>query len=528
MKVNHAEYLLKVGEEHRKEYGQFFTHPLVAKFMVEWVLNSEHKTLFDPAFGLGAFLTPIANDREIKFSGCEIDPEIIKYWKCSTGEKRVNLIQDDYLQIWGNTYNNIVCNPPYMRFQKFVGRDSIMKTFRERLGFNVSGYTNTASAFLLKSLFELKKTGRLAYVMPLEFLNSGYGTLVKKRLIESGHLVAIIKLECEREVFPDAITTVGIVLYDASRRYTCVDFHVAKSVYYLDKLLDETPNTSIQLNQLEPSEKWLPYFSTNRIVVKNELTVPLSIYGQFKRGISTGVNEFFVLKLSQAKALGIDYPEIVPCITRSSQLKKILFGVNEYERLLYDDCPVLLFSAAKSHSRQAASYIKVGEIKGYNKRYITRNRHPWYKTEYREPSQLLLGVFSRGGYKLIRNESKALNLTCFHGFQPNIFGTKYQDHLFLYLASSPGRDLLSLSNRKYGDGLEKFEPNDLNKALVPSQKVLDGLSDSDVENAVQYTKEYDHTPDWINNYFEQLKCSKKTGCRKPSAADDYQENSLYG
>ena len=63
MKVNHAEYLLKVGEKHRKEFGQFFTHPLVAKFMVKWVLNSEQKTLFDPAFGLGAFLAPIANDR---------------------------------------------------------------------------------------------------------------------------------------------------------------------------------------------------------------------------------------------------------------------------------------------------------------------------------------------------------------------------------------------------------------------------------------------------------------------------------
>ena len=65
--------------------------------------------------------------------------------------------------------------------------------------------------------------------------------------------------------------------------------------------------------------------------------------------------------------------------------------------------------------------------------------------------------------------------------------------------------MLSLSNRKYGDGLEKYEPNDLNDALVPNQQVLDGLTNDDVDVAMQYTKKYGQTPKWINNYFEQLK-----------------------
>ena len=505
MKFDQVEYLLKVGEQHRKEFGQFFTHPAVAKFMVEWVLKSGQKTLFDPAFGLGAFLVPIVNDAKIDFSGCEVDNEIIKFWNYSIKERQINLIHDDYLRMWGNSYANIVCNPPYMRFQKFVNRESIFKAFREHLGLKISGYTNTASAFLLKSLFELKNSGRLAYIMPLEFLNTGYGKIVKKHLIESGHLTAIIKLDCEKEVFPDATTTVGIVLYDKSQISTHVDFHVVNSINSLSKILDNPPNNRVKLKELDPNGKWLPYLSENQIVIKNELTVPLSIYGLFKRGISTGVNEFFILRRSQAQALGIEYPEVVPCITRSSQLKKLQFGIEEYKELLYNDFPVLLFCAKKSHSHQAAAYINLGEIKGYNKRYITKNRKPWYKTEYREPSPILLGVFSRGKYKLIKNESNALNLTCFHGFKPNIFGKKYQDHLFLYLASTPGQDLLSLSNRRYGDGLEKYEPNDLNDALVPNQQVLDDLSNKDVDAAMQYTKKYGQTPDWINNYFEQLK-----------------------
>ncbi len=48
-------YTETVGLLHRKKYGQFFTESRVANFMVNWVLGASSQTLFDPAFGLGAF-----------------------------------------------------------------------------------------------------------------------------------------------------------------------------------------------------------------------------------------------------------------------------------------------------------------------------------------------------------------------------------------------------------------------------------------------------------------------------------------
>ena len=84
--------------------------------------------------------------------------------------------------------------------------------------------------------------GRLAYIMPLEFLNTGYGAIVKKRLIESGHLVSIINLKCEKDIFPDAITSVGIILYDACCRYSHVDFHIADSISSLENILESRAN----------------------------------------------------------------------------------------------------------------------------------------------------------------------------------------------------------------------------------------------------------------------------------------------
>ena len=201
MQSSPTQYLQKVSEEHRKTHAQFFTHPLVAKFMVNWVLQSQQKSLYDPAFGLGAFLEPVSEDSCIRFTGSEMDPEILDFWTEVTDGDRAKVVSEDYLLSWGKSHANIVCNPPYMRFQKFANRDEVFKAFAQNLNLRLSGYTNTASAFLLKSLSELSSLGRLAYIMPLEFLNTGYGSVVKSRLIENKHLTSIISFDCGKRYF---------------------------------------------------------------------------------------------------------------------------------------------------------------------------------------------------------------------------------------------------------------------------------------------------------------------------------------
>ena len=88
-----------------------------------------------------------------------------------------------------------------------------------------------------------------------------------------------------------------------------------------------------------------------------------------------------------------------------------------------------------------------------------------------------------------------------------MFGEKYVDRLFLYLMSVPGRDILSLSGRRYGDALDKFEPNDLNGAAVPHPKVFDELSERDVAKVVSETERKNKVPSWVDTFFERLKVS---------------------
>lgn len=498
------DYISEAGEEHRRRYGQYFTHPEVARFMVDWVLGSGLKGVFDPAFGLGAFLSATERFDGGVFSGCEIDRVVLDYWFKHSNKSEPNIVLADYFDDWGAKWNNIVCNPPYMRFQRFDGRSLVAARFLDKLGLRLSGYTNVASAFLLKSLSELNDAGRLAYVMPLEFLNTGYGSVVKRRLLHEGRLEALVRLDCEKDVFPDVITSVGILLFSKTASSGRVKFCSVKSLDQLSTCLQNGVVREMNQRDLDPEAKWMPYFSADAAAVTTENFVPMGYYGKFGRGIATGSNSFFVLKASDVRRLGLEDAEVVTCISRSSQLSRPVLDAGVIEKLVEADASVFLFSASRDHSLAADAYIKNGEKLGISNRYLTRNRNPWYKTEVRTPASILLGVFSRGGYKVILNRTNALNLTCYHGFFPNAVGRRHVERIFLYLSSGAGRKIISTSARHYGDSLDKFEPGDLNMSLVPCERILDQISDDEVGNAVCHLVEFGMLPKQLESFFSSV------------------------
>lgn len=209
------DYISSIDEKHRKEYGQFFTESRIARFLAGWVLKSNASILYDPAFGLGAMYHAARSiGFEGRFCGAEIDPTILSHFRASNDDDRCAITPTNYLAEWGDRHQAIICNPPYFRFHHFVGRNHFLQRVRDVCGITLSGFTNIASAFLVKSVFELLPYGRLAYILPLEFLNTGYGVQIKKYLLESGSIKAIIQLDCEKDIFPEVTTSVGIILFE--------------------------------------------------------------------------------------------------------------------------------------------------------------------------------------------------------------------------------------------------------------------------------------------------------------------------
>ena len=505
----YREYYKTVTTEHIKSLGQFYTPEPIAKFMINWVCEPQIRILYDPAFGLGAFYSAaVDNGFNGNFVANEIDSVSCRYAKENLrGNAPLLLRNRDYFSVWSdkNSYDAVVCNPPYLRFQNVKDRSKIFPALGYLTGKKISGYTNMASAFLLKSVSELKEGGRLAYIMPLEFLNAGYGTVVKEYLLREGTINNIIQIQDEKGAFDSVVTTVCILLFTKSKVSNKVTFSKIENVRDMNiELCSE-----VSVWEIQPSEKWQKYFNKNfdKIsVFKCEGFVPLSMYGKFKRGIATGANEFFTLTYADIEKIGLKKAEYIHCITRSNQIKMPFFTDEMLGKLEKENYKVFLLHLNEEQlSCAAREYVTYGETKGYNNRYLTKNRHPWFSVESRKPSPILLGVFSRNNYKIIRNYTNATNLTCYHGF---VFHDesmlKIVDHLFIYLKSELAKKEFLSNRRTYGNNLVKFEPNDLEKILVPNIEQFLLMDDEFIREQLDYIEHHDCLNEKGNDFINCL------------------------
>lgn len=490
--MNPQEYLQTTDFSWRQQRGQFFTPPAVADFMVEWLLQKPCRTLFDPAFGLGAFATAAWNrNPSLQVRGMEICSKIMAAWKKESPNGLAEIEQGDYLLHWGETHETLVCNPPYRRFQHFCNRAEVFSLFEQRLGIRLSGYTNMASAFLVKSVSELCLGGRLAYLMPLEFLNTGYGIPVKAFLTQQGRIVALGKLRCETEVFPEVITTVGMLFFEKGKRK-------GKTIFYNLSSLQDLPDAfrrGVAWGGLTPEKKWEPFFANRRSGTIPAGWIPLREWGIFQRGIATGANSFFMMNEEERKVRGLRRREVVPCVAKNRQYSSPILLPEDVKRLQKTNATIFLLHPQEPLSPAMRRYLKAGESQGIDRRYLTRHRQPWYRQEKKEPAPIWMGVFSRQEYRVIRNLTDTRHLTCYHGFYPNEEGKKYVDALFLFWMSRVGRETILQQMRSYGNGLHKLEPGDLNSLWIPGRDFWKGWSPQELAREMTHVRRHNQLSD---------------------------------
>lgn len=494
-----SDYLLNTSVQHRKTYGQFFTPPRVARLMLDWVLQPRPRRILDPAFGLGVFYRELSSPEitsltalDYQFIAYDIDPVILSYAQDIASNSSLKIIPEDYLSADIQGVDAIVCNPPYMRFQKFLSRREIRPKIENKIGYKLKGNSNLASIFLMKSLAELNPQGRLAFIMPFECFNTGYGLPLKQQLSRDKLLKQIILVQNEKDIFPNVLTTICILLCEKNNQNDWVKLSLLDSQFTLEGLSDFSQwyQAQLPLEKLSSEQKWSGVFESAMV----ELIAPNDFYsfcdyGRFQRGIATGANAFFSLKYSQIKELQLRDNCWCYCISKSQQIRDFVLTNRKIEQLVQADKPVFCLDILQADTPELNAYISFGEQCGYHQRYLTRMRHPWYKLERRQPSPLWVGVFHRQRFKVVRNLSNALNLTCFHGFYPNPLGASVIDKIFVYLISDVGQKLVKLNQRQYGNGLDKFEPGDLNQSLVPNPEQLQGMDERLVAKVLHLAEE---------------------------------------
>ena len=480
------EYKKQTSLTHRKKFAQFFTPESVAKIMIDWVLDKHQiQSLLEPAFGLGIFSRLILEQkRDIHITSFDVDPLIFEIAKQNFNKfSNINYFLEDYLfNDWNNKYDAIICNPPYFKFHDYENKKTL-EEIKKRLNINLSGFTNIYTLFLLKSIYQLKEDGRAAYIIPSEFLNSDYGKLVKEYLIKSKTLKHIILFDFEKNVFDDALTTSAIILLEKNNFTDKISFSNIKDFEAL-KAYPNVPTFEYEVEKLNPNIKWRIYY-TEQNSKKYKNLIPFRNVAKVVRGIATGANDYFTFNNSKAKKYNIADNYLLPCITKSKDVVSPFFTKENFENLIKKDANIYLVDAcANETDANISEYINIGKKNGIDKKYLTSKRTPWYSLENRPPSPIWVGVFNRDGLKFIRNEANIRNLTTFHCIYPNstLLYKINIDLLFAYLLTDVASEIFNDNRREYGDGLKKFEPNDLNNALMLDLSKLDNKTENKIMN----------------------------------------------
>ena len=485
--IPEKEYCQTISLEHRKQFAQFFTPYPIAKFMANWILgNSNCKNVLDPAFGLGVFSRALFEiNPSIKMKGFDIDERVFEKANGLLSGQNVSLYNQDYLyNDWNNKYDGIICNPPYLKFHDYNNK-SALQEIKQRLNFSLTGFSNLYTLFLLKSIYQLNKGGRAAYIVPSEFMNSDYGKNVKSYLIENSSLRYIIVFDFEENIFDDALTTSCILLFANDNKASFVEFIVIKSPDKLIKLNEKlvqypTPiGKQIEFSELKPEIKWRSYYQ-NQNSIKYKNIVPLSTYGKVVRGIATGANNYFTFNIEKQKQYNIRNDYLLPCITKSNDVSDSFFTKQHVEELKQKGKNIFLLNAKDTKDKYVAQYIHFGEKNDIHKKHLTSHRNPWYILENRPPSPIWVSVFNRKGLRFIRNEAGISNLTTFHCLYLNMFSVDRADLLFAYLLTDVSKQIFNDNRREYGNGLEKFEPNDLNHSKVVDLDKIDPIEEKEI------------------------------------------------
>ena len=488
--MTEKEYVKKVPIEHRKKYAQFFTPEQISDFMASWVLggNKEGMDILEPAFGLGVFSRSLYKmNPQIRVVGYDIDKTIYTFANQNFESLKydVSINNENYITAsWTEKFDGIICNPPYLKFHDY-DNTTLISIVNNKLHTHLNGFTNIYTLFLLKSIFQMREGARMAYIIPSEFLNSDYGVEVKRALLQSGVLRHVIIVDFTQCAFDDALTTACILLCENRVSPGNIHFSNINDVEKLGSSLTEYK--TIATHQISPEVKWKQYYEDNRSSKYSNL-VPFSTFAKVSRGIATGANNYFTFKASSIDSYNIPEDNFRRCICHAADVQKPIFTEDDFINLANRDKTVFLFNGCvNKEDPHVQSYIRLGEEIGADKKYLTANRTPWYALENRQPSPIWVSVFNRNGLRFVRNKAGVYNLTTFHCVYN--LGEIDTDILFAYLITNVAKEIFLDNSRQYGNGLVKFEPNDLNKGNVVDLRLL---TDAEKEFIIRVSENLQH------------------------------------
>jgi len=269
---NHLELIIPVSD--RKLNGAFFTPDYVIDFIINEVKPKESDKNLDPSCGCGAFLVGLTNYYRKTFKKKIRDvikeniygSDILEYNIHRTKliltiyalqndeflfESDFNLYHQDSLKAnWNLQFDNVVGNPPYVKFQDLSNesRDYLTKNWTTVEG----GTFNLYFAFFELGYKLLKPTGQLGYITPNNYFTSLAGESLRKYFQNKKCVTRIVDFS-HKKVF-DAQTYTAITFLNKQKNES-ITYDRIKTDFSPENFLKNANGTPNYLENLN-IKKW--------------------------------------------------------------------------------------------------------------------------------------------------------------------------------------------------------------------------------------------------------------------------------
>ncbi len=483
----------------RNRLGQFATPNALAVGIAQYVQSVLGSTqgnirFADPSLGSGSFysaaLAVFGAEKIHSAVGVELDAEFVAAARRLWSASGLEVVPGDFSEVLANDAcpaapNVILANPPYVRHHHICRDDKerLQALALKMTGARVSGLAGLYVYFLLLATAWLQEGGIAAWLIPSEFMDVNYGTVLKDFLGRRVTLIRVHRFSPSDAQFGDALVSSVVLVF---RKLPPKPDHSVEFTFG-GTLAKPDAADSIGLELLRATRKWtmFPDTVTNDRHALNDGNSPaLGDFFRVQRGIATGCNAFFVLKRAQAISLGLPSQFLRPILPSPRHLKTTCIdaGSDGYPLLDSPLCVIdcnLPENLIETQYPALWSYLKTAQSRGVMEGYLIGKRSPWYRQEQREPSAFLCTYMGRGSgdkapFRFIWNRSRAIGSNLYlmlypqNGLADMLCQHPNRAQLVHTLLSEVTGDELRGEGRIYGGGLNKIEPSELARISAAS------------------------------------------------------------
>lgn len=452
----------------RRAIGQFLTPWPIVRHMVRQAIRPGTRAIVDAGCGSGRFAIEAARERpEVPVFAIDLDPLATLVTRANAavlGLRNVTVINESFLTWELPPIDGSVAylsNPPYVRHHDLTADVKRWGAETARvLGHEASSLSGLHAYFLLATAAKARAGDRGCFITSAEWLDVGYGSLMRSLLTNGLGLELLELLDAKDRAFDDAMTTSVVTTFQAGRSVHAAGLIVERVSALGHGRSDPRP---IDASALRASQAWTRLIRSGASPDPGH--VELGTYVRVSRGMVTGANPFFVMTRRDAAERGLE-PWVEPVISDAREVQ----AAARDGRFEVDRLRVVLIAPADvpDDDRHAPlrRYLDDGAAAGYHGGYIASRRRPWWNLGRLPRPPIIATYMSRSGPVFARNPGGLPILNVAHGLYPH---EPMPDAVLDTLASLLNRDAQRFvgSGRTYHGGLEKFEPREMERLLIP-------------------------------------------------------------